>query len=199
MTFTPGCPFDGQSLLSSKPQVRGNFTSLYNSIDENHYPPNDPLDGKHRKSVYPEQSAPFPSTIANECVTFARDYNGATQLMYRPENTAAGGDAWALSGIPQRAFVRFSTVGVPVTATVTGASFNVTNVTRVSPNPLKYQINLTTPFPIGAATQNDYAVMVFGSGLSTITVETLTAASFVINFGNVANTSDHITVIVLGG
>lgn len=36
MTYTSGMPFDGQSLGSSKPQVRGNFTTIFNAFAVNH-------------------------------------------------------------------------------------------------------------------------------------------------------------------
>src|SRR3990167_7336460 len=198
MTFTPGIPFDGQSLLNAKPLVRGNFTSLYDTIDENHYPPGSATgQGKHKKSLYVEQATPvpdYPSTAVNECVAFARDFNGATELMYRPENTASSGDAWALSGLKVRASGCFDSAGATI-----GSLFNCT-ITKTDST--HYLVTFLTEFPIGASTA-DYGVIIFSqksnSFVETV-VDTPIEASFTIRIPAAGNANPTRTsFIVFGG
>jgi hypothetical protein len=47
MSYTVGIPLDGQSLGNSKPQVRANFTQLYNYTAVNHVALNNLGQGKH--------------------------------------------------------------------------------------------------------------------------------------------------------
>ena len=57
MTFTPNIPADGQSLGSSKTQIRGNFTNYNNVISQDHVAPNSSGQGKHNKSTYVVQAS----------------------------------------------------------------------------------------------------------------------------------------------
>lgn len=80
MTWTTGAPFDGQSLQSSKPQIRNNFNLTYDTINENHYPPSDPLQGKHKFVLMPATTVP--ATLANEFAVYPKTVAGVTQLFY---------------------------------------------------------------------------------------------------------------------
>lgn len=196
MTFTPGSPFDGESLLNSKPEVRGNFTSLFNTIDENHYPPNDANAGAHRKAVFINDSAAV-STSASEVTLFPQSYDSSLQLMNRPVNTGSGGDMWPACPMI-RAYGRFNNLA---NATV-GATLNLT-FTRV--NQFETTVNITTPFPIGAlaADQANYIPFVFiqrnltGSGELSAEITNLTKDGFTIktSTGNPV----LISVLIVGG
>jgi hypothetical protein len=75
MTYTVGIPLDGQSLGNSKPQVRANFSVLFNYVAINHIALNALGAGKHFFVEMPNQS-PLPTTIAAE--------SGLTSAAYGP-------------------------------------------------------------------------------------------------------------------
>jgi hypothetical protein len=194
MTFTPGVPFDGQSLDNSRPLVRNNFTSIYDNIDENHYPPNDANDGKHKKAVFLNDSSTT-GTAANEVAIFPQTYNASLQLMYRPPSTASAADMWPACPMI-RAYGRFnsntnSTIGTPLNLSFTKVSATETTVT------------ITTPFPIGAATDN-YIPFVFVQRNLTAgefvepKISNLTAAGFTITVLGSSNNPVMICVMILG-
>lgn len=88
MTFTAGCPFDGQTLGASKPQVRGNFTNYFNTISTNHVAPGTSGQGKHTFAEFVEQ-AQAPATSIDESAIYSRLANGQSQLFCQKENQAA--------------------------------------------------------------------------------------------------------------
>lgn len=201
MTFTPGVPFDGQSLLSSKPMVRGNFTSLYNTIDENHYPPGADQ-GKHKKAVFIDDSTTT-GTAVNEVAIFPQTYDSELQLMYRPPNQGGAQDMWpACARI--RAYARFAPSGSGIQTPI-GHSLNCSiNQTNAAGSP-RFTVTFLEPFPIGSATQNLYFVMgqaQRGSGINTEQVEIV-----FYNFDNASSsfqmqcsqTCNYVAFVVYGG
>lgn len=89
MTFVLGMPFDGQSLGNSKPQVRGNFTTIYNWGAVNHIAMNSAGAGKHFFVEMPNQASNV--TIANECGIYAKSLGSAafSNVVWQQENGGA--------------------------------------------------------------------------------------------------------------
>lgn len=195
MTFTPGVPFDGQSLLNSKPMVRGNFTSLYDTVNENHYPPNDANQGDHKKAVFINDSTTTPTTTT-EVALFPETYDSELQLMYRPPDQSNSEDKWP--ACPQiRAYGRFDSAG-----TLIGHSLNC-SITFVSAG--EFTVTFTTPFPVGAlpADQDKYFVIGHaqrGAAQNTresdITFYDITSSGFTLATNSASN---YIAFVVYGG
>lgn len=100
MTFTPGSPFDGQSLGSSKPQVRGNFANYFSVISQDHVDPNASGQGKHNKSTYVSQTA-SPGTLSTEIAAYSKTVAGAVEwFLQRSGQMAAGPDIQLTSSSP---------------------------------------------------------------------------------------------------
>jgi hypothetical protein len=194
MTFTPGVPFDGQSLLNSKPMVRGNFTSLYDTIDENHYPPNSPTgQGIHKKSVYVNDSSTT-GTNASQVAAFPKTYDSQLQLMYRPPSTGDAGDMWPLAPMI-RAYARYNLF----TDAIIGSSLNLSFTKNSNSN---VTVNITTPFPIGAPTANYIPIifMVKSNSVNTnFNVTNITSTDFTLVLGGSASNAELISILILGG
>lgn len=60
MSYTLGIPADGQSLGNSKPQVRGNFTTIFNAFAVNHVALDSLPQGIHKRVDLLEVSTPAP-------------------------------------------------------------------------------------------------------------------------------------------
>lgn len=65
MSYTLGIPSDGQSLGNSKPQVRGNFTTIYNAFAVNHVALDSIPLGIHTKVDLKEITDPSPAVGMN--------------------------------------------------------------------------------------------------------------------------------------
>lgn len=85
MTWTFGVPADGQSLGNSKLEIRNNFNLTYNTFNQNHYPPTDPLQGKHKFVVLPTTT--IPTTAVNEFAVYSKTVNTISQLFYTSDNS----------------------------------------------------------------------------------------------------------------
>lgn len=88
MSFTPGIPSDGQSLGNSKPQVRGNFTVINDTMSINHVAMNSLGAGKHKFLQMPEQGS-APTTISNEGSLYTKEAQGITNLFWRQESNGS--------------------------------------------------------------------------------------------------------------
>lgn len=87
MTFTAGIPQDGQTLGSSKPQVRNNFTNLFNTFAIDHVNGNDITHpGRHNLSSYVAQGSD-PATAANICAIYSKIVGGVPQLYFRQQSS----------------------------------------------------------------------------------------------------------------
>ncbi len=62
MSYTLDIPADGQSLGNSKPQVRGNFTTIYNAFAVNHVALDALPQGVHSRVDFQEVANPTPPT-----------------------------------------------------------------------------------------------------------------------------------------
>ena len=103
MTFTPGLPFDGQSLGSSKPLIRGNFTNYSNLVSQDHIGPNGTGQGKHNKSTYVSQTT-SPATLSTEVAMYSRTIGGVVQLCLQRSGAISGAaDIQMTAGTPQTA------------------------------------------------------------------------------------------------
>lgn len=95
MTFTPGMPFDGETLGQSKPEVRNNFTSLRqaisNTVKPNHndvLPPSG-VPGTHLFVEMPVQVAGAANLpAANEGGLITQTVSGKSELFYVRDNVA---------------------------------------------------------------------------------------------------------------
>ncbi len=84
MTFTPGMPFDGQTLGNSKPLVRNNFTALSNAEAVDHVPLNQTDAGKHTGiHLIPFSSSSPPAVSGREIVLYNRDVGSNQAIFYR--------------------------------------------------------------------------------------------------------------------
>ncbi len=87
MGYTLGIPSDGQSLGNSKPQVRGNFTTLFNAFAVNHVSLDSLPLGKHRFVEMPEVADQ--TTVANEIGLYCKEAQSFSNLFWRQEDIGA--------------------------------------------------------------------------------------------------------------
>lgn len=89
MSYTLGIPADGQSLGNSKPQVRTNFTEIFNGLAVNHIAFNALGTGKHKFLQMPEQGS-APTTGTDEGGVYTSDIKGGfTNLFWKQESGGA--------------------------------------------------------------------------------------------------------------
>ncbi|HEX4374890.1 MAG TPA: hypothetical protein VHZ50_16415 [Puia sp.] len=69
MTYTLGIPADGQSLGNSKPQVRQNFTTIFNAFAVNHVALDSLPQGVHNRVDLQQVSTPTPPPTLNTLFT----------------------------------------------------------------------------------------------------------------------------------
>ena len=143
MTFNPRPKPSGDTLVLSRDQIRTNFEVLQSRFEDNHaeYGTGD---GKHTRVDLVEQTV-FPSTAANESWASSREYNSRTELIWRPESEAAGGDQFFLSAMPIRASAHFEIKNGTID-TYFGRSFNIGSISRSSN---LYTVTFATALPSG--------------------------------------------------
>jgi hypothetical protein len=90
MSYTLGIPADGQSLGNSKPQVRTNFTQIFNAFALNHVPLNGSGQGKHLFVQMPEDADKV--TGANEIGLYCKEAQSYANLFFRQETGGADPD-----------------------------------------------------------------------------------------------------------
>jgi hypothetical protein len=88
MSYTLGIPSDGQSLGNSKPQVRANFTEIFNTFAVDHVGYNSGGAGRHKFVHIVEGAAP--TTGTNEGALYTSDTKGGfTNLFWKQESGGA--------------------------------------------------------------------------------------------------------------
>ena len=87
MAYTLGIPSDGQSLGNSKPQVRGNFTSIFNTFALNHIAFNSIGEGKHKFVEMPEVADQ--ATSSDEIGLYCKEAQSFSNLFWRQESGGA--------------------------------------------------------------------------------------------------------------
>lgn len=177
MTYTLGIPADGQSLGNSKPQVRGNFTTIFNAFAVNHVALNSSPQGKHFFVEMPDVSDQ--ATTTNEIGLYCKKAGSPaySNLFFRQE--IGGADPTKNQG----AIIQMTNIA-PVNAS-SGYSFLpggmliqwdtiTTNGTNSTPVvfPIAFDV-ATTPYSI----QLTGAVGIIGSNLS-LSVSGATNAGF---------------------
>lgn len=88
MTYTTGIPQDGQSLGSSKPQVRDNFNVLATYLGTNHVALNALNGGMHKFLQMPEQASD-PSSGVNIGDLYTKEAQTYTNLFWKQESGGA--------------------------------------------------------------------------------------------------------------
>lgn len=195
MTFTPNIPATGQSLGQTKNLISGNFTNYFNTISQDHVPPNGSggyAQGKHVASRYVVQGSD-PTTIANEIAVYSKAISGIPTLFQRQQNN--GTVATLISIIASSVFpipngganqtqYALSLGGISIRFGFAAACANNSTI-NFSPNFTSacYYVNLTPAFS-GSA-----------SNLTLGIAETPTSASFSVKLTGVATTDLYYLAI----
>jgi hypothetical protein len=88
MTYNPSIPNAGDLISDSQSQIKTNFSQMNTVFGNNHVPPTDGTAanrGKHNLCTLIEQPSDQ-VTAASEGVIYTKDYNGSTNLFWRPES-----------------------------------------------------------------------------------------------------------------
>lgn len=160
MSFTPGCPFDGESLGQSKLEVRNNFASLRTTISNtskpNHIDVNLAGAGKHAFIQMPVQTpgaANLPLALEGGLIT--QTVSGSSELFYVRDAVVTytqltrGNPTIAASG------VTFLPGGVRIAWGQANASGGVANFTFAQPftsEPYSIQVSAEANSPSGNQT-----------------------------------------------
>lgn len=135
MTYTKDIPRSGQSLGETRVPINANFGEIYDWAAINHYTFDTGNEGKHSRLDLPPQTT-YPATITDESwvqsrltslATFAAAAN-TTELTWRGNDIAAGGDQFYLSAMPVRCSFTLTWNGMDGAQTPLGRSFNVQSV-----------------------------------------------------------------------
>lgn len=88
MSFNPTIPLVSDLMAVSQPQVKANFTAIYNTFNENHTPFNQNNVGMHDLVNFREQSGD-PTTLATQIALYTKNVGGFPELFFRPNNSQA--------------------------------------------------------------------------------------------------------------
>lgn len=159
MTYNPVPAATGDTLDSTRDQIRTNFTIIRDDFSTNHGAYNTSDAGSHTRIDLVEQTT-FPATAADESWMASREYNSRTELAWRPESEALAGDQFILSAMPIRAAASFKNNGAAGLQSLTGRSFNIQSIDTTNPN------SIVVTFSVPLLT-TDYFVL--GTAYDTIT------------------------------
>lgn len=187
MAYLPSIPLGNQTLKSSQPQIKENFTVLNNVYSHDHFAyteTNAAYIGRHKFVTIPANLT-LPTPGSNELAIYSKIVSGNPEIFWRRNGSltelqlTSGGYPTTNPGSMQlKAAVRFQ-----ATTGSISYSFNVTSVSYSAPQ--NYQVNFTTA--LGSA--NYYP---------SVLLETTVVAGKTYFGNSTGRTSSHYSLIVPG-